>query len=85
MIKGSLPYVLCRIEDDSSITPVSQHEDYLTGLAPFVSGTPPYTLVEDLATRGFKPCLVPRSRLPCWRSVRSSRIPRRPPHRARSP
>jgi hypothetical protein len=33
MIKGSLPYVLCRIEDDSSITPVSQHEDYLTGIA----------------------------------------------------
>ena len=33
MIKGSLPYVLCRIEDDSSLTPVSQHEDYLTGIA----------------------------------------------------
>jgi hypothetical protein len=27
MIKGSLPYVLCRIEDDSSLTPVSEHED----------------------------------------------------------
>jgi hypothetical protein len=33
MIKGSLPYVLCRIEDDSSLTPVSQHEDVLTGIA----------------------------------------------------
>jgi hypothetical protein len=27
MIKGSVPYVLCRIEDDSSLTPVSEHED----------------------------------------------------------
>ena len=25
--------VLCRIEDDSSLTPVSQHEDILTGIA----------------------------------------------------
>jgi len=33
MIKGSLPYTLCRIEDDSSLTPVSQHEDILTGIA----------------------------------------------------
>ena len=33
MIKGSVPYVLCRIEDDSSLTPVSWHEDYLTGIA----------------------------------------------------
>ena len=33
MIKGSLPYVLCRIEDDSSLTPVSEHEDFLTGIA----------------------------------------------------
>jgi hypothetical protein len=33
MIKGSLPYVLCRIEDDSSLTPVSQHGDFLTGIA----------------------------------------------------
>ncbi|MDQ3863986.1 MAG: hypothetical protein M3317_10890 [Actinomycetota bacterium] len=24
---GSVPYVLCRIEDDSSLTPVSEHED----------------------------------------------------------
>src|SRR5215204_2389546 len=27
MIKGSVPYVLCRIEDDSSLTPISEHED----------------------------------------------------------
>ena len=33
MIKGSVAYVLCRIEDDSSLTPVSQHEDYLKALA----------------------------------------------------
>ena len=26
-------YVLCRIEDDASLTPVSQHEDVLTGIA----------------------------------------------------
>jgi hypothetical protein len=32
MIKGSVPYVLCRIEDDSSLTPVSQHGDFLTGI-----------------------------------------------------
>jgi hypothetical protein len=25
--------VLCRIEDDSSLTPVSQHRDFLTGMA----------------------------------------------------
>src|SRR5215218_2437926 len=29
----SLAYVLCRIEDDSSLTPVSEHEDILTGIA----------------------------------------------------
>jgi len=29
----SLAYVLCRIEDDSSLTPVSHHEDILTGIA----------------------------------------------------
>ena len=29
----SLAYVLCRIEDDSSLTPVSQHKDILTGIA----------------------------------------------------
>ena len=33
MIKGSVPYVLCRIEDDSSLTPVSQHGDFLRGIA----------------------------------------------------
>jgi hypothetical protein len=33
MIKSSLPYTLCRIEDDSSLTPVSQHGDFLTGIA----------------------------------------------------
>ena len=33
MIKGSVPYVLCRIEDDSSLTPVSQHEDICAGVA----------------------------------------------------
>jgi hypothetical protein len=33
MIKGSLPYTLCRIEDDSSLTPVSQHGDFLPGIA----------------------------------------------------
>jgi hypothetical protein len=26
-------YVLCRIEDDASLTPVSQHQDILTGIA----------------------------------------------------
>ena len=29
----SLAYVLCRIEDDSSLTPVSRHKDMLTGIA----------------------------------------------------
>ena len=29
----SLAYVLCRIEDDSSLTPVSEHEDILTAIA----------------------------------------------------
>jgi len=33
MIKGSVAYVLCRIEDDSSLTPVSRHKDMLTGIA----------------------------------------------------
>ena len=33
MIKGSVPYVLCRIEDDASLTPVSQHGDFLSGIA----------------------------------------------------
>src|ERR671913_519239 len=29
----SVAYVLCRIEDDSSLTPVSRHKDMLTGIA----------------------------------------------------
>jgi hypothetical protein len=29
----SVAYVLCRIEDDSFLTPVSQHGDCLTGIA----------------------------------------------------
>jgi hypothetical protein len=33
MIKGSVPYVLCRIEDDGSSTVVSQHEDICAGMA----------------------------------------------------
>src|SRR5215213_1505415 len=33
MIKGSVPYVLCRIEDDSSLTPISEHEDICAGVA----------------------------------------------------
>jgi hypothetical protein len=32
MIKGSVPYVLCRIEDDASLTPVSEHEDLSGGI-----------------------------------------------------
>jgi len=28
----SVAYVLCRIEDDSSLTPVSRHGDFLTRL-----------------------------------------------------
>jgi hypothetical protein len=33
VIKASVAYVLCRIEDDSSLTPVSEHGDFLTGIA----------------------------------------------------
>jgi hypothetical protein len=33
MIKGSVPYVLCRIEDDSSLTPVSEHGNVADGVA----------------------------------------------------
>jgi hypothetical protein len=33
VIEQSVPYVLCRIEDDSSLTSVSQHGDFLTGIA----------------------------------------------------
>ena len=33
LIEESVAYVLCRIEDDSSLTPVSRHGDILTGIA----------------------------------------------------
>jgi hypothetical protein len=33
MIKGSVPYVLCRIEDDASLTPISEYEDIVEGVA----------------------------------------------------
>ena len=33
MDTSSVAYVLCRIEDDSSLTPVSQHGDFLSGIA----------------------------------------------------
>jgi hypothetical protein len=33
MIKGSVPYVLCRIEDDASLTPVSEYENICDGVA----------------------------------------------------
>jgi hypothetical protein len=33
VIKASVAYVLCRIEDDSSLTPMSQHEDIIDGVA----------------------------------------------------
>ena len=33
MIKASVAYVLCRIEDDSSLTPISEHEDICAGVA----------------------------------------------------
>ncbi len=32
VIESSVQYVLCRIEDDSSLTPVSTHDDILTGV-----------------------------------------------------
>lgn len=32
MIKSSVAYVLCRIEDDSSLTLVSEHEDLCSGI-----------------------------------------------------
>jgi hypothetical protein len=28
----SVAYVLCRIEDDSSLTPISEHEDFAAGM-----------------------------------------------------
>jgi hypothetical protein len=33
MIKGSVAYVLCRIEVDSSLTLISEHEDIVDGVA----------------------------------------------------
>src|SRR5215212_9715215 len=33
VIKASVAYVLCRIEDDSSLTPISEHEDIVAGTA----------------------------------------------------
>jgi hypothetical protein len=33
MIKVSVAYVLCRIEDDSSLTLISEHEDIVDGVA----------------------------------------------------
>ncbi len=33
MDNSSVAYVLCRIEDDSSLTPASEHPDLLTGVA----------------------------------------------------
>jgi hypothetical protein len=32
LIKGSVPYTLCRIEDDASLTPVSEHEDIVAAV-----------------------------------------------------
>lgn len=33
MIKASVAYVLCRVEDDSSLTPISEHEDIIAAIA----------------------------------------------------
>jgi hypothetical protein len=33
VIKASVAYVLCRIEDDSSLTLISEHEDIVDGVA----------------------------------------------------
>jgi hypothetical protein len=32
VIKGSVAYVLCRVEDDASLTPISQHQDICAGV-----------------------------------------------------
>ena len=45
MIKASVPYALCRIEDDASLTPVSQHE----GIVAAVAAGRHQVEVEDLA------------------------------------
>ena len=33
VIRNSVAYVLCRIEDDASLTPISQHEDIVAAVA----------------------------------------------------
>jgi hypothetical protein len=33
VIKGSVAYVLCRVEDDASLTPISEHEDIAAAVA----------------------------------------------------
>ena len=33
MIRRSLAYVLCRVEDDASLTPISEHEDIVAAVA----------------------------------------------------
>jgi hypothetical protein len=33
VIKGSVAYVLCRVEDDASLTLISEHEDICAGVA----------------------------------------------------
>jgi hypothetical protein len=33
MIRNSLAYVLCRIEDDALLTPIGEHEDIIGGVA----------------------------------------------------
>ena len=33
MIKGSVAYVLCRVEDDASLTPISEYEDIVAAVA----------------------------------------------------
>jgi hypothetical protein len=33
VIKASVAYVLCRIEEDASLTPISEHEDLVCGAA----------------------------------------------------
>jgi hypothetical protein len=32
MIKSSVAYVLCRIEDDASLTPISEYEEIVAGV-----------------------------------------------------
>jgi hypothetical protein len=33
VIKASVAYVLCRVEDDASLTPISEHEDIVDAVA----------------------------------------------------